>query len=170
MMMLAFPDDPALPVAIARVAIAHGHHELVLKRTVKTLKKWELAYADAELKRTGAAKLRKMIRRAAMERLGDGVAFARLRQLLDQSETATDRRNDLLHGWWAQELDGDMQHLGDGGWTMPTVAALEDLVERLSAIAQELNQARLDGWLSEALAAVDEPYRPPLSEEVNRLS
>jgi len=152
MMMLAIPDDPELLAAIAMVAIAHGHHELILKRTLKTLNDWPLADADAGTKFWSVSRVRDCIEEDATRRLGgNSPEVVQIVDILARSEALSNRRNDLMHGIWGRELDGGDRHLGDEGWTLPTASALRELAAQLSTLTNELNAARLDTWLAEAL-------------------
>lgn len=152
MMLLEIPDDPELLAAVARVAIAHGHHELIMKRTLKTVNGWELEAADAALKRRSISTVRQWLRNDLARRLGAAPEVDRMAELLDRSEALSDRRNDLMHGIWCRELDGERMHLGDAGLTIPAPADLDDLAWAIKAITDQINDARLNAWLAEALA------------------
>jgi hypothetical protein len=55
---------------------------------------------------------------------------------------------------WAQEIDGDpkMRDASNEWGPIPTVESLEMLASELITLTVELNDARLKGWLFEALS------------------
>ena len=75
---------------------------------------------------------------------------------MQRAAGATEKRNRLLHSLWAHELDGEPVIRDEDEHTfrgIPTVAELETVAQTLEQLTSELNTARLDGFLSEALAA-----------------
>jgi hypothetical protein len=150
---LRLPDDLELLAAVGRVALRHGHLELILRRTVKTLTEVSVEEGDAATARDSPSALRKRIKTLARRRLGECQALVKLQALLHQSERVTRKRNDFLHGYWAHELDGSPGRVGDDGWSaLPTVAQLDELAKQIELVTNTLNAARLDeGFLSEAL-------------------
>ena len=78
----------------------------------------------------------------------------RLEAILQRAAKVTDRRNHLLHTLWAHELDGAPVIRDADNHTfkaIPTPDELDAVASALAEIATELNMARLDGFLSEAL-------------------
>jgi hypothetical protein len=55
----------------------------------------------------GSRTLRGRVRKLARMQLGEGTALVKLQALMRQCERATERRNDLVHGIWAHEWDGE---------------------------------------------------------------
>jgi hypothetical protein len=55
----------------------------------------------------GSRTLRDRVRKLASMQLGEGTALVKLQALMRQCERATERRNDLVHGIWAREWDGE---------------------------------------------------------------
>ena len=77
----------------------------------------------------------------------------KLQALITRAGRLTDKRNDLTHGLWAKELDGDPGVLGAPGELrpLPSLDALKQLANEIEALTKELNKARLDGFLKAAL-------------------
>jgi hypothetical protein len=98
--------------------------------------------------------LRFRVRRLAKKRFGEGDVLVRLDEILNRSQRATQRRNELLHSLWAYELDGGpvMRTHGREFGPIPTAAALEAVADDLAQIAKDLTFARLEGFLRDALA------------------
>ena len=73
---------------------------------------------------------------------------------MNQCETLTEKRNELVHGIWAKELDKEDALIFDalgGERPVPTIEELRTLADQLASHAMQLNKERLDGFLSEAL-------------------
>lgn len=153
MMYPSVPDDPGLLAALGTVALRHAHLEHVLRMTIKTLANVSIEEALDATAFEGSRTLRERIRKLARRRLGEGPALVKLEALLERARRATEERNDLLHSPWAQILDGDMQiRTLDHGWKpLPTVAELGELEVELASLVKELNDARLRGYIFEAL-------------------
>jgi len=86
--------------------------------------------------------------------LGEGAALIRLRALLERCKRATDKRNDLVHGILVAELDGDPQlYVKDHSMKpLPTAEELAGLQRELYSLVIAINDARLNGFLAEAMA------------------
>jgi hypothetical protein len=153
-MMYALPPEELWP-AIGVVAIRHGQMDDALRMTIKTVLGIGHAEARRALGRQTGAVLRKRLLKLARRRLGDGPALVRLEALVERSWAATEKRNDLLHTIWAKVLDGpDVRLSGSGDHAeIPSVEQLEQLAAELLSIANDLNEARLDGFLKEAIEA-----------------
>ena len=65
---------------------------------------------------------------------------------MDRSEDAPDKRNDTVHQFWCT-LDGKkiIVDVDEKGRPWPTPAELKAVSDELSAVAKELNDARLTG-------------------------
>ena len=151
--VFSLPDDPALLAAVGRVAIRHGQLDHVLRMMVKTLTGITIEEALDATERQGSAALRGRVRKLAKQKLGEGEALVRLDALLARAGRVTKRRNELLHSLWAHQLDGQGVMRGDDGkwYDHPAIAELDALVSSLEEVAWELNGARLEGFLKEAL-------------------
>ncbi|MGO8921122.1 MAG: hypothetical protein ACLQJR_34995 [Stellaceae bacterium] len=153
MMLFNLPSDPALLAALGKVAVRHGQLDYALRISVRSFVPISVKEALDATKRQGSAALRQRVRRLAKQRLGEGEALVRLDALLTRAAQATRRRNELLHGLWAAELDGGpvVRHDDERWHGHPSVAELEALVSELTAVTNELIMARMDGFLKEAL-------------------
>jgi hypothetical protein len=156
----SLPNDEALLAAIGKVAIRHGQLDYVLKMMVKSIERLRIREGLDATERQSTSELRQRVRKLAKQKFGEGPALVRLDALLTRSRRATDRRNELLHGLWAVDLaDGRevFRHEGHDWGEQPTVANLEALADELAAIAGELNSARLEGFIKEALEQRGQP-------------
>lgn len=153
MITFGIPDNQPLLAAVAKVAIRHGQLDYVLRMTVKSIERLSISDALNATERQGSSELRQHIRKLAKQKLGEGSALVRLDEFLTRSRRATDRRNELLHGLWAVDLEGrELFRHDDHNWRdIPQVAELETLATELAMIASELNDARLNGFLKDAL-------------------
>ena len=100
-----------------------------------------------------AGRLRDQVRALGKRRLGESPEMVMLRALLTRSKRLSKRRNDLLHGLWGQELDGEPVYRAEGEsfGPVPAVADLESLADELAALVNEMHWERLRGFLFEAL-------------------
>ncbi|MGE0467039.1 MAG: hypothetical protein AB7P44_11405 [Steroidobacteraceae bacterium] len=149
--------------ALGEVSIRHGFLDLILRRTIKTLANVTVVEVDKALARSGASEMRGMIERLAKRRLGKGhSAVLRLKAILFDCERASSKRNQFTHEPWAKFLDGDAVLYHHTGETlpMPTAAELRQLANEILRVATALNEARLQGFLMEALTEVEN--RSPL--------
>jgi len=147
------PEDALLRAAIGAVAIRHGQLDYVLRMTVKSLAELSVRDAIDATERDGSAKLREQIAKLARRRFGEGQVLLRLKAILTRCRRAAERRNELLHGLFARDLEGAelWRHEGHAWRALPNVTELEALVDEINDIAAELNSARLDGSLRDAL-------------------
>lgn len=155
--------EPDRLAALGEVSIRHGFLDLVLRRTIKTLAGVTIAEADKALARAGARELRELVERHAKRRLGKGHPdVLRLKAILRDCEDVTEQRNGLTHDLWAKFLDGDpVLYRHDGATTqMPPAVEIKALADRILALALALNEARLDGFLAEALRSADQIRDP----------
>ena len=153
--ILDLPENLDLLAAVGKVAIRHGQLDHVLRMTVKTITRITTREALDATERQGSAALRARVRKLAKQKVGEGDALVHLDALLARAGRATRRRNELLHALWAAQLDGQGLIRGeDGKWyDHPTVSELDALVSELDAVTRDLNWARLEGFLKEALEA-----------------
>jgi hypothetical protein len=154
MIYLGLPEDPLVLAAIGKIALRHGQLDYHLKMTVRTLTDTTIPEAIDATERQSSRDLRERVRRLARMRIGEGGALVQLDALLERARRVTARRNELLHGLWAQELDGGpvMRAHGLEFGPIPTVQDLEAVADALAQIAKDLRFARLDGFLRDALA------------------
>jgi hypothetical protein len=155
MMMFHVPEDPALLAAFGEVTLRHEHLSHILRMTIKTLAGLSVEEALDATAFDGASVLRERLRKHARQRLGEGPALVKVQALVERCRRATDKRNAYVHSVWAQELDGQAKRRDSGnGWLpIPTVQELQALSQELLVLTQELNHARLEGFIHEALVA-----------------
>lgn len=153
MMMFHVPTDKDLLAAIGEVALRQEHLNHILRMTIKTLARLEITEALDATAYDSSSQLRERIKKLARQRLGEGEPLLKLQALLERCKGATEKRNDLVHSVWGQELDGEPARRGSGHeWRpLPTTAELHDLAEELGRLTSQLNEARLQGFLHEAL-------------------
>jgi len=151
--MFHVPDDQELLAAFGEVALRHEHLNHILKMTIKTLANLSPEEAVDATMYDGSRKLRDRIRRLAMQRLGEGEPLLKLQALMGKCERVTEKRNKLVHGLWAQELDGDAQVRGAGGTRpLPSTTELRELANEIQELTNKLNSERLEGFLKTALS------------------
>jgi len=150
------PQDQRILAAIGKIALRHGQLDYQLRMVVRTLANVTIAEARDATALQGSSELRRRVRRHARRRLGESEAMVRLDALLERSRRASDRRNELLHGLWAQELDGRplIQNKYQYFEPIPTLDNLEDLATELFNVAQALVESCLvGGFVHRALNA-----------------
>ena len=159
MIVFHVPDDQTLLAAFGEVALRHEHLTHILRMTIKTLAELSPEEALDATAYDAARQLRERVRKLARQRLGEGIALLKLQAILERCGRLTTRRNELMHNVWAKELDGEPIRRGpDHNWyPLPTVTDLKALAEDIRALTEELNGARLHGFLSEALAIRNSP-------------
>jgi len=153
---MIYPSVPDKDVvaAVGRIAIQHGLLDYILRMTIKTLGGLTIQDALDATARLGSRELRERVRKLARQRLGEGPALFRLEAILHRAAKATNKRNALLHALWARKLDGDAVIRDEDSHTFRAIPKPEELHEiavMIEAIAKELNSARLEGFLAEAL-------------------
>ena len=155
--MISFhiPQDSELLGALGIIALRHAHLDYILRMTIKTLGEVTIQQALDATAFESSRGLRDRIRKLAKQKLGEGNPLIQLQALLERFKRATEKRNDLIHTIWACELDGEaLRRTNDHNWKpLPTIEELNSLSEELTVLTNELNNARLLGFLAEALAA-----------------
>lgn len=147
------PKDKELLSALGVVTLRHEHLNHILKMTIKSIAGITPAEAFYALKYDGSRSLRQRINKLSKKELGESKALLKLQAILGRVERVTEKRNKFIHGLWAEELDGDPGIMGAPGELnpLPTVQELDNLAKEIAEITQELNEARLEGFLKEAL-------------------
>lgn len=161
MITFGMPTDDRLLAAIGRIALRHGQLDYVVKMTIKSVVEVPIREALDATQKAGSAQLRERALKLTKQRLGDGKPYLLLEAVLNRARRASDRRNKLLHSLWAADPEG--QHLvreDDHTWSEPpTVEKLDDLAREFEKIIADLNQARLEGYLYEAIVATRKKSR-----------
>jgi hypothetical protein len=153
MVVQHMPTDGETLAALGRVAVRHGFLELVLRRTVKTLAGLTVDEADRALAYDGPASLRDLAKKLANQKLGSASqATLKLRAVLAECKSVTDRRNALFHGQWVEDEESAFMVGPESAMRIPTAAEITVLAEEIFAVANRLNQSRFrDGFLIAAL-------------------
>jgi hypothetical protein len=148
------PDDKELLAAFGEIALRHEHLNHILRMTIKSLADLTPAEALAATKYEGSRQLRDRIRKIARRRLGEGAPLLKLQAILTNCEKLTNKRNELVHGLWAQELDGEAQVRDAYGNSRPLPTSLEllELAKEIEQLTGHLNFERLQGFLKQALS------------------
>lgn len=154
MVYFDIPADREILAALGEVTLRHEHLNHILRMTVKTLARLSVDEALDATARDGSAYLRDRIRKFGRKRLGEGEPLLRLQALIERCGRAADRRNELVHSVWAKELDGETvcRNSAQGWQAVPTVEELRNLAAEIASLTAELNKARLEGFLHEALS------------------
>ena len=153
--MISFhvPSDQRLLSAFGEVALRHEHMNHILKMTIKSLTGVTPSEAIAATVFESSTQLRDRVRKIARRKLGDGAALVKLQAILANCKQLSEKRNELVHGLWAQELDGEA-HVRDaygGTKPLPTVEELHALAREIEQLTGHLNFERLEGFLKLAL-------------------
>ena len=153
--MISFhiPEDKELLAALGIVTLKHEHLNHILKMTIKTIADLRPAEAFNALKFEGSRALRQRANKLAKKELGESAELLKLQAILNRIGVLTEKRNSYIHGLWAKELDnepGIMAEIGELS-PLPTVEELMNLSNSMDDVIQELNQARLEGFLKDAL-------------------
>ena len=154
MMLFHVPEDKELLAAYGELSLRHEHLTHILRMTIKSLADLEVTEALDATAYDGAAKLRDRIKTFARQRLGEGEPLLKLQALLERCRRATEKRNDFIHSVWGKELDGEaFRRTNDHSWhPLPTVEELSSLGKEILVLTNQFNEARLMGFLAEALA------------------
>jgi hypothetical protein len=152
-MMFHIPEDNNLLAAYGELSLRHEHLNHILRMTIKTLARLEVSEALDATAYDGATRLRDRIRTLAKQRLGEGEALLKLQAILERCKRATEKRNGLIHSVWGKELDGEPFRRGNDNrrQPLPTAEELKILGEEILRLTESLNDARLTGFLAEAL-------------------
>jgi hypothetical protein len=146
------PDDPEFLSAYGRVSIRHAQLDYSLKLTLKSVSGVAVEEAIRATAFANSMSLRKRIQKLAKLRFGEGATLVRLQAILERCRQVTERRNRLIHGVVANNLERVDPHVRDhqGRAPLPTPAELNALANEIYAVCAELNDARLAGFLFQA--------------------
>ena len=147
------PEDQQLLAALGEVTLRHEHLNHILKMTIKSIARLSITEALDATQYDSSSVLRERIRKLARQKLGEGEALLKQQALLARAKRLTEQRNELTHGIWAKELDGDPSVMGAPGKLrpLPSVDELKNLAKQIEVLTMELNIARLEGFLKIAL-------------------
>ena len=151
---LVVPDDPLLLQAVARVAILHTQLDFVLRMTIKTLSGSRPKEARKVTPGMPSRDLRKHVSKLAFKRLGKCDAYRRLDAMLERCRLATKKRNRYAHALFVGNFDRNEYRMESetSDWEpLPSLSDLTLFAAELVSLAEEINEARLNGFLREAL-------------------
>lgn len=153
MITLDLPKEEGLLAAFGEVTVRHEQLAHVLRMTIKTLANLTINEALDAMAYKPASEIRKRICKLATQRLGEGPARLKLEAIIERCGRATEKRNRYVHSVVGKEIDGDAyQKTDDHQWQLvPTVPELKSLADDIMNLTKELNDARLVGFLFEAL-------------------
>jgi hypothetical protein len=152
----ADPENPEQLQALGLVAIRHGHLHHQLRMLLKTLAEVSVEDAMDATAREPFGALCDRVRRLAKQRLGEGSELVRLQALVERAKRETQKRNNVIHSVCGRDVDGGQAVLlGEGGELrpFPTVDELNDWAATFGALAHEINNERLGGFIQTAIAA-----------------
>ncbi len=160
MIIGSLPQDPQTLAAIGAVAVRHGQLDNALRMTVKSISGIGLVPALDATEGMSSHKLRQLIRKMARKKLGDASnGYLLVAALLTRAQEVTRQRNELMHGLWAFDLDEGrdrFRHKGREWRKTPETDELMALADETVQITNELHEARLHGFLKEALNKLKE--------------
>jgi hypothetical protein len=154
MIVMGYPSARVLS-AIGKVAVRHGQLDYALRMMVRTLTGVSIDDALAATEGTMSRDLRQRVRQLALKKFGDGTVLIRIDALLQRASAATQRRNELLHGLWVNELDGEpmFRNKGAAFERSPRIKDLTSVADALAKIRDDFNEARLHGFIAQGLNA-----------------
>lgn len=85
------------------------------------------------------------------KKIKDPTPLTQLSARLGRAKVANKRRNEILHGVWGWNADGNptLQDDEHRAGSPPTAQELQKIADDLADIAAELNHARREGFLAE---------------------
>ena len=151
--ILRLPTDPLLLASVGKVAISGAKLEYVVRLTIKTVAGLGLSEARNETKLETFGKLRSKLKKIAKERIPNEEVRAKLEEILKTAGVAVDRRNRLIHdiSYYTKQGKFFLKQDNEPARPYPTEAEINKIASDLLKIANELNGARKDGFIFEAL-------------------
>lgn len=148
------PESTEVLAAVGEVALRHEHMNYALRMTIKSLAGVTVAEAIAATQYESSRQLRGLAKKLARKKLGEGAPLMKLRAVLASCGALTEKRNRLVHGLWAKEMDGEAQIRDGLGEPQPVPSAdeLRTLAREIEILTKQMNHERLNGWLYEALS------------------
>jgi hypothetical protein len=152
--ILGLPQDQETQAAIGIISIRHGQLDNSLRWTIGKLvglSRQEMLDATA---RKGSQELREIIHKLVRHHFGVTDDLVKTDALLNRVKRVTEKRNDILHNLWGYILDHgavirrEEDHQFED---VPSVAALNAIADEITAVTRDLNLARIEGFLFEAI-------------------
>jgi hypothetical protein len=154
MITLQIPKNSKILAAVGTIALRQGQLDYILRMTVKSLLGLSIQDALNATDKQGSSELRKRVRKLAKQKFGEGLTLVRLDAILTKARRATESRNEILHRLWAFDKDNNPVIRDDDHSFRPApdISELNTAATELANITAELNDARLDGFLNDALS------------------
>lgn len=146
------PSDRKLYAAVGKVALAHGHLELVQKYLVRNLAGIGMVEALQSTQFSRISDVQKTVKKLARRRKLPEEVVVRLSALLNRATLLSRERNTLLHSAIQMDKKGRIsQKRDDHTWgPAPSVADLDGLSEKILQLSKEINEERLTGFIRHA--------------------
>ena len=137
---MAMPDDPLILLALGKVAVRHAQLERVIRFARRSFTNETAAEALRVTSRWPLSQVCRELRKAAVTATNAKIPSVRLLCWVDAAALASDKRNELFHGVWGQELDADLVlSKRDNPFSpAPTAAMIESLAEELGQLARDI--------------------------------
>ena len=147
------PDDPSLLQAIARVAIAHGHLEHVLKMTIRKLAGLTIVEVLDATSFSSMRDLRDRAKKLFGQKCSDEEDRLRFASLLERGQRLSRRRNELIHRPLGLSIEGEWVVKGDDHYwgSAPTVQDLERLADDIDCLIRDLNSSHERGFVARVI-------------------
>ena len=148
------PTDEIYHAAVGKVALAHGHLELVQRFLVRALAGVDMRLALDSTEGSRISDVQTTVKRLAKERQLPEYVMVRLRALLNKAKMLSGERNKLVHRAVQMDKEGRIvQKRGDQTWgPAPSEADLDKLSKEMLQLSKEINEERLTGFIRNACA------------------
>ena len=146
------PSDRNLYAAVGKVALAHGHLELVQKFLIRNLAGMGMVEALQSTQFSRISDVQKTVKKLANRRQLPEEIVLRLNALLNRATLLSRERNKLLHTAIQMDRRGQIfQKRDDHTWgPAPSVADLDRLSKKIIQLSNEINEERLTGFIHRA--------------------
>ena len=157
--IMVAPEDNAILCAVAKIAVAHGHLEYILKMTIRSLAQMSIHEVLDATEYVSARELREIIKRLFKKKTKDDQLRLKLSALLTEAGRLTEKRNGLIHRPWAQDVEGDLIIKGDDHhWEpLPPANELEELATSIYDLIRRINHERMSGFIYDVMNPPPEP-------------
>ncbi len=146
------PSDRKLYAAVGKVALAHGHLELVQKFLIRNLAGIGMVEALQSTQFSPISDVQKTVKKLARRRQLPEEMVVQLSALLNRATLLSRERNKLLHRAIQMDKNGRIyQKRDDHTWgPAPSVADLDELSQKMLQLSKEINEERLTGFIRRA--------------------
>lgn len=160
MMIFHVPEDESYNAAYGIVMMRHSQLDYIMRMAIRTFADLSIEEALDATVRDGSSSLRETVLKVARKRIGEGTPLLKLRAFLERAKRATEKRNSLAHALVVKMRDDDtgepkVKTQFHQFESMQPLSILEALSDELVELTNELNVARLRGFIWEAIQASD---------------